>query len=169
MGRMARGARVGLEPMTTVDPYFESFTEGSVVTTMRRTVTETDLVSFVQVAGLFEEIWLDAAKSASLGLGAGRAVPGGLTFAIAEWLLVLTGAMRHAVGMLGVDELRWELPVCCGDTVRCEVHIQSVRLTSNPARGLVVMAHQLLNQHDRVVLSYTSTRLIASRPEGDSE
>jgi len=147
----------------THETFFEDFVEGLVIETLRRTITESDLVNFVQVAGLFEEIWLDAGKSARIGLG-GRAVPGGLTFAISEGLLVLTGSMGNAVGMLGIDELRWTHPVCVGDTVsgRSEV-TEARRSSSKPDRGVVSMAHQLLNQDDDVVLTYSSTRLIAAR------
>ncbi|MBO3682252.1 MaoC family dehydratase N-terminal domain-containing protein [Streptomyces sp. NEAU-YJ-81] len=147
----------------TRDAFFEDFTEGLVIETLRRTITEPDLVGFVQIAGLFEEIWLDAGKSARIGLG-GRAVPGGLTFVISEGLLVLTGSMGNAVGMLGVDNLRWSHPVCVGDTVHGRSKVTEARRSSSkPDRGVVSITHELLNQDNEVVLSYSSTRLIAAR------
>src|SRR5512132_3992014 len=103
------------------DPYLEDFSVGQTMTTMRRTVAEPDLLAFVQLTGLFEELWLDAGKAAATGLYAGRLVPGYLTMTVAEGLVVLAGWMRNAVGMLGVTDVKWLAPVVCGDTIRAEL------------------------------------------------
>jgi acyl dehydratase len=75
---------------------------------------------------------------------------------------VLSGWMRHAVGMLGVTDVKWVAPVACGDTIRAEVEIVEARPSKDPARGVVVLAHRVRNQDDVVVLSYESARLIAT-------
>jgi acyl dehydratase len=140
--------------------YFEDFVPGETIETMRRTVAEADMLAFVQLTGLFEELWLDAAKAESTGLYSGRLVPGYMTLAFAEGLFVLAGWNRNAVGMLGITDLKWDAPVVCGDTIRAQIDVAEARLTSKPERGMVQLRHRVLNQSDTVVLSYESARLI---------
>jgi acyl dehydratase len=135
------------------------------MTTMRRTVAEADLLGFVQLTGLFEELWLDAGKAERTGLYTGRLVPGYLTLTFAEGLFVLAGWMRNAVGMLGVTDVEWLAPVACGDTIRCEIEVLEARLSKSPERGVVAMEHRVLNQDDTTVLSYRSARLIRAVTE----
>jgi acyl dehydratase len=129
---------------------------------MRRTIAEADMLAFVQLTGLFEELWLDAGKAERTGLYAGRLVPGYMTLTFAEGLFVLTGAMRGARGSLGVTDVKWMAPVTVGDTIRCEIEVVEARVSKNPDRGVVVMAHHVLNQEDVTVLSYRSARLVAT-------
>jgi acyl dehydratase len=143
-------------------PHFDDFYGGQKITTMRRTIAEADMLGFVQLTGLFEELWLDAGKAQATGLYTGRLVPGYLTLTFSEGLFVLSGWMRNAVGMLGMDEVKWLAPVACGDTIRCEIEVVEARLSKDPSRGVVVMHHRVLNQDDTVVLRYRSARLIAT-------
>lgn len=123
------------------------------------------MLAFVQLCGLFEELWLNAGKAQRTGLYTGRLVPGYLTMTFAEGLFVLAGWMRNAVGMLGVDDVKWLAPVACGDTIRCEIEVVEARPSRSPERGVVVMQHRVLNQDGVVVLTYTSARLIATRAQ----
>jgi acyl dehydratase len=143
-------------------PHFEDFYGGQTITTMRRTIAEADMLGFVQLTGLFEELWLDAGKAQATGLYMGRLVPGYLTLSFGEGLFVLSGWMRNAVGMLGVDEVKWLAPVACGDTIRCEIEVIEAQPSKDPSRGVVVMHHRVLNQDDTIVLRYRSARLIAT-------
>lgn len=143
--------------------YFEDFAVGGVLRTMRRTVAEADMLAFVQLTGLYEELWLDAEKPARVGLAPGRLVPGYLTLTFAEGLVVLGGWMRNAVGMLGVSDVEWSSPVMCGDTIQVEVEVVEARSTKKPERGVVVLRHRVLNQDGVVVLSYRSARLVRKR------
>ncbi len=118
------------------------------------------MLAFVQLTGLFEELWLDAGKAEATGLYTGRLVPGYLTLTFAEGLFVLAGWMRNAVGMLGVTDVKWVAPVAVGDTIRCEIDVVEARPSKSPERGVVVMQHRVLNQEDATVLSYRSARLI---------
>jgi acyl dehydratase len=145
------------------EAHFEDFAVGLVLRTVRRTIAEADMLAFVQLCGLFEELWLDAGKAERTGLYRGRLVPGYLTMSFAEGLLVLSGWMRNAVGMLGVDDVRWVAPVACGDTIGCE--IEKARPSRSPDRGVVVMQHRVVNQEGVVVLTYSSARLVATRSQ----
>jgi acyl dehydratase len=147
------------------EAHFEDFAVGLVLRTVRRTIAEADMLAFVQLCGLFEELWLDAGKAERTGLYRGRLVPGYLTMSFAEGLLVLSGWMRNAVGMLGVDDVRWVAPVACGDTIGCEIEIVEARPSRSPDRGVVVMQHRVVNQEGVVVLTYSSARLVATRSQ----
>ncbi len=136
---------------------------------MRRTIAEADMLAFVQLTGLFEELWLDAGKAERTGLYAGRLVPGYMTLSFAEGLFVLTGAMRGARGSLGVTDVKWVAPVAVGDTIRCDIEVVEARVSKNPERGVVVMEHRVLNQDDVTVLSYRSARLVATAADRTRE
>jgi acyl dehydratase len=147
----------------TTTTYLEDFIAGRVIETMHRTMAEADMLGFVQLTGLFEELWLDAGKAETTGLYAGRLVPGYMTLTFAEGLFVLTGSMRNAVGMLGLTDVHWKAPVTVGDTIRCHIEVVEARVSRNPDHGVVVLEHRVVNQHDAVVLSYQSARLIRTR------
>jgi len=120
------------------------------------------MLAFVQLTGLFEELWLDAGKAERTGLYIGRLVPGYMTLTFAEGLFVLTGSMRGGRGSLGVTDVKWVAPVTVGDTIRCEVEVVEARVSKHPDRGVVAMEHRVLNQADATVLTYRSVRLVAT-------
>ena len=62
---------------------FEEFQPGDVMRTARRTVTETDVVQFVNLSGLVEPLFLDAEYMRDETDYGGRIAPGSLhTFAL---------------------------------------------------------------------------------------
>lgn len=148
-------------------PHFEDFVRGQVMRTIRRTIAEADMLAFVQLTGLFEELWLDAGRTEATGLYQGRLVPGYLTLSFAEGLFVIGGWTRNAVGMLGVDDVRWNAPLVCGDTIHAEVEVMEARASRSPDRGVVVMRHRVLKQDGTEVLSYQSARLVQTRGAGE--
>jgi acyl dehydratase len=159
-------AALGMEDPS---PRFEDFAVGDVLRTIRRTVAEADMLAFVQVTGLFEELWLDAGKAERTGIYKGRLVPGYMTLSFAEGLVVLGGWMRNAVGMLGVTDVKWTAPVVCGDTIRVELEVVEARPSRHAGRGVLVMRHRVLNQEEVVVLEYQSARLIRMRQGAGEE
>src|ERR1700759_2330594 len=76
---------------------FEEMTAGSRFRTASRTITETDLITFVTLTGMNEPLFLDEAGSLDAGY-AGRLVPGALVFSYAEGLVMQTGVI-HGTGM----------------------------------------------------------------------
>lgn len=147
------------------DWYFDDFEVGQVHSTMGRTVTEADLVNFVTLGGIFEEIFINAEYAKSNTLFNGRVVPGLLILVVAEGLYVQTGHTHKGRAYLGLDELRISAPVLCGDTIRAEVSVESARPSNGrPGHGILTMRHRVLNQDDVEVMSYKTTRMLASRP-----
>lgn len=71
----------------------------------------------------------------------------------------------HAgLGSPGIDDLRWKKPVYPGDTLRCETELlEKTRSRSRPEMGSFRKAMTVFNQHDEVVMTFTSIGLIRTR------
>ena len=143
---------------------FERHQVGTVYRTLARTVSETDIVNFVNQCGFTEPLFLDMEYVKRESVFGRRAAPGALTFALSEGLVMQTGLI-HGTGMawLGGD-LTVVAPVLEGDTIRVEVEVVDKRETKKPDRGIVTYRHRILNQRDEVVLEATIRRMI--RREG---
>jgi acyl dehydratase len=139
---------------------FERHQVGTVYRTLARTVSETDIVNFVNQCGFTEPLFLDMEYVKRESVFGRRAAPGALTFALSEGLVMQTGLI-HGTGMawLGGD-LTVVAPVLEGDTIRVEVEVVDKRETKKPDRGIVTYRHRILNQRDEVVLEATIRRMI---------
>jgi acyl dehydratase len=139
---------------------FEAHQVGTVHPTLARTVSETDIVNFVNQCGFTEPLFLDMEYVKRESLFGRRAAPGALTFALSEGLVMQTGLI-HGTGMAWLGgELRVVAPVLEGDTIRVEVEVADKRETRKPDRGIVTYRHRVLNQRDEVVLEATIQRMI---------
>jgi acyl dehydratase len=144
--------------------YWEDFEVGETHTTMGRTLTEADVMNFVGFAGIWEEIFINDHYAREETIFKARVVPGLCILAAAEGLYVLTGHTHHGRAYLGLDELRLVAPVVCGDTIRVEVTVDSVRPTKRPEHGILTLRHRVLNQDDVEVMTYKTTRMMERRP-----
>jgi len=146
------------------DWYFEDFTEGKTVRTMGRTVTETDIVNFVTLGGIFEELFINVEFEQNKVVG-GRVVPAMLVLTIAEGLYIQTGHTHAGRAFLGLDELRFTAPTKANDTLWVDVTVVSARPSSSrPGHGVVVLAHNVVNQRGESVANYRTSRMLESRP-----
>ncbi|HEV8586421.1 MAG TPA: MaoC/PaaZ C-terminal domain-containing protein [Methylomirabilota bacterium] len=146
--------------METSGLNFEGHKVGAVYQTRARTVSETDIVSFVNQCGFIEPLFLDMEYVKKESLFGRRAAPGALTFALSEGLIIQTGLI-HGTGMAWLGgELRIVAPVLEGDTIRVEVEVVDKRETKKPDRGIVTYRHRVLNQRDEVVLEARVQRMI---------
>jgi acyl dehydratase len=138
---------------------FEDVTVGDRFRTASRTITETDLVTFVTLAGLTEPLFFDERAAAEAGY-AGRLVPGALTFSYAEGLVMQSGAI-HGTGMafLGAA-VDVKAPVFVGDTLTVVVEVTSARAVSSGGRGVVVTRNHVVKQDGTVVLVYEPARML---------
>jgi acyl dehydratase len=136
---------------------------GEVYRTLARTVSETDIVTFVNQCGFTEPLFMDMEYVKRESVFQRRAAPGALTFALSEGLVMQTGLI-HGTGMafLGAD-LKIVAPVLEGDTIRVEVEVADKRETKKADRGIVTYRHRVLNQRDEVVLEATIQRMIRRR------
>jgi acyl dehydratase len=148
---------------------FEAHTIGATYRTSRRTVSETDIVTFVNLCGFTEPIFMDMEYAARESLFGRRAAPGALTFALAEGLIIQTGLI-HGTGMafLGGD-VRVVAPVLEGDTLSVTVEVADKRETKKPDRGIVTYRHRVSNQRDELVLEARIQRMIRRQSAGDRQ
>ena len=125
----------------------------------RRTLSEADLASFINLTWLTEELFAVADESGRAITG--RPVPGALVYAFAEGLLLPT---MQDTGLAFLNAtLDVKGPTVVGDTIHVEVEVTEMRLTSKGDRGLVRSANNVINQRGETVLAYGPLRLLKRR------
>jgi acyl dehydratase len=142
---------------------WEEMPQGLTFQTGARTITESDLISFITLCGFNEPLFWDARQGESAGYP-GRLVPGALTYSMAEGLVIQTQVL-HGTGIAFMHtELDVRRPVVVGDTIEVVVEITESHAASKHGRGLVTSLNTVLNQRGEDVLVYSPLRLI----RGDS-
>lgn len=146
--------------MNTQGLHYEEHEVGARYSTLARTVSEADICAFVNLCGLNEPLFYDMEFVARESVFPARPVPGSMTFALAEGLVMQSGLI-HGTGMsyLGSD-VRVVKPVVVNDTIRVAVVVSHKRETKKPDRGIVTYQHTVTNQRGDVVMEATVTRMI---------
>ena len=146
--------------MRTQGVTFEEHTIGARYQTLGRTVSQSDIVTFVNLCGFTEPLFMDMEYVRKESVFGRRAAPGALTFALSEGLVMQTGLI-HGTGMafLGAD-VKVLAPVLEDDTIRVDVEVVDKRETRKPDRGIVTYQHRVVNQRDEVVLEVRIQRMI---------
>lgn len=130
--------------------------------TFGRTVTETDIVTFVSAVGMLESLFLDAEYRAAQSAIPGRPAPAALVYALAEGMALNATGQGTGLAFLHM-ELNVEKPVLQGDTVHVEIEVIEIRPTNKSGRGLVRTKNRIVNQRGETVITYTPLRLMAGR------
>ena len=146
--------------------YFEELNIGDRYKTLSRTITETDIVNFVALAGIYEELFMNIEYIKEHSVFKKKVAPGPLVYCIAEGLAVILGLL-HGTGMafLGLNEMRIPAPVECGDTIGVEIEVIDKRETKKHDRGVIAFRHTVKNQRDEIVMVFEVNRLMR-RKEG---
>lgn len=141
--------------------YWQDISVGQKFRTFRRTVTETDLVNFINTTGMLEAIFIE--EGYELGAIKGRPVPAALTYSLIEGFILQSMIQGTGLAML---ELHKKIlgPVVVGDTVGAEIEITALRPTSKNNRAIVTSRIDVYNQRNEMVLTYTATRMLAGQP-----
>jgi acyl dehydratase len=145
---------------------FEEFLAGDRYTTGRRTITEHDILTFVNLVGLTESLFLDLEFIRKESLYGERIAPGSLTFGMAEGLTVQTGLI-YGTGMAfaGLDKMRLFTPVKVNDTIQVEIEVLDSKAVPARGGGIVRYRHWVKNQRGETVMEYDVARLIRSGQE----
>ncbi len=142
---------------------WEEQSVGAIYRTLARTVSETDIVSFVNLCGFTEPLFMDMEYVARESIFGRRAAPGALTFSLAEGLIMQTGLI-HGTGMAWLGgEIRIVAPVLAGDTIHVEVEVADKRETKKTDRGIVTYQHRIRNQRGDLVMEVLVQRMIKRR------
>jgi acyl dehydratase len=141
--------------------YFEDLKTGFRFRTHRRTITESDLASFVNLTWLTEELF--AVADDTQRVLKGRPVPGALVYAFAEGLLLPT---MQDTGLAFLNaELDVKGPTFVGDTIHVESEVSEHRLTSKGDRGLVRFANRVVSQRGETLIEYNPLRMLKRKPK----
>lgn len=147
-------------PVLGKGPTWEELKPGPMGRTLRRTVTEADLVGFIGVTGMTEAIFIDADYPGKAIPG--RLVPAALTQCLIEGLLFQS--VIQGVGLALLEcHTRALAPVRVGDTIWATLDILDIKPTSKNNRAVVTSEVTVHNQHGEAVLAYTVKRMVAGR------
>jgi len=140
------------------------------MTSHRRTITETDIVNFVNLIGLHEPPFIDMewVQNAMPGTHSTRFAPAPFLISLGMGLVStsITGLMSEMAekenlgpfhGMVGL-EAAVKRPAFPGDTLRVDLEAAVDRKTSK-GQTLVNLTHVLRNQRDEIVATFTAKLL----------
>lgn len=147
-------------PVFGKGPTWEDLTPGLMGRTLRRTITEADLVGFIGVTGMVEAIFIDAEYPGKAIPG--RLVPAALTQCLIEGLLFQSVIQGVGLALLEL-QMKALAPVRVGDSIWATLDIQEIKPTSRHNRAVVTSRVLVYNQSDEAVLSYTVKRMVAGR------
>lgn len=148
--------------------YFEEFEVGQRILTVGRTVTESDVVTFAGLSGDYNQIHTDAEFSRNTPFGA-RIAHGLLGLAIASGLAMRTGVLEGTVlAFREINEWKFVKPVLIGDTIHVEMEVAETKAMPRIGGGMVVIAVEVVNQHQEVVMRGRWTVLVQSQPKGET-
>jgi acyl dehydratase len=128
--------------------------------TRARTITEADLVNFVNLTWMNEGLFTDTAAEDGRAIK-GRFVPGALVYAFAEGLLM--PSIQGAGLAFLTAEIDIKAPTLVQDTIHVEIEVTELRLTSKGQRGLARTVNRVLNQRGELVLTYNPLRMLKRR------
>ncbi len=140
--------------------YWQDLQVGQRWRTFRRTITEADLVSFINATGMLEAIFIDAGHKG--GAMQGRPVPGALTYTFIEGFILQSMIQGTGLAMLELHQ-KILAPVMVGDSIEAVVEVTAVRPTSKSGRAVVTSLITVTNQRGEPVMEYTAVRLLAGR------
>jgi acyl dehydratase len=157
-------------PLLAQGQTWEEMTVGSAFRTAARTITETDLITFITWSGFTEALFLDASHAAGGGY-TGRLVPGALVYCLGEGLVIQSNVLNGTgLAFMSMD-LTIKRPAYVGDTIHVVVEVTQARAASSGKRGVVTTRNTVRNQRGEDVLVYTPVRLIRGRgyqPRGEA-
>jgi acyl dehydratase len=145
--------------------FFEDLPVGRTFRTVGRTITEPDIVNFINTIGMTEVLFTNLDFLHNVAGFKGRLAPGSLVFCLCEGLLAQTANQGTGLAFLGM-QLDVKGPTFAGDTihVECEV-IESRRSATRPGRSIVRTHNRVVKQDGTVVMEYTPARMVKCRSE----
>jgi 3-hydroxybutyryl-CoA dehydratase len=143
--------------------YLEDVSVGDEFTTVARTITEADIVSFAYLSGDFNPLHMDHEWA--------RRGPFGRPIAHGMLSLAVSSGLPSRLDQLALlayleETRKFKSPVFPGDTIRCVYTVTDViPSTSKPDRGVVKLDVRLENQRGESVQIGEDVLLVEQRPE----
>jgi len=156
--------------MTNASPvnrglYFEEFEVGQNITTVGRTIAESDIFNFAGFSGDYNQIHTDAefAKGSPFGQ---RVAHGLLGLSIASGLAMRTGVLEGTViAFREIDNWKFIAPVFIGDTIHVEMEVIETKALPRIGGGSVIITLDVKKQSGDTVMKGNWTVLVMSKPE----
>lgn len=148
--------------LMTPGRYWQDLEVGPLGRTLRRTITESDLVNFISVTGMLEAIFIDAEYPGAAIPG--RLVPAALTQGLIEGMLFQTVIQGTGLALLEITT-KAHAPVRVGDSIWATIDTTEIKPISKNNRAIVTSDVKIFNQNSELVLSYTVKRMLAGRPD----
>jgi acyl dehydratase len=142
--------------------HWDELRVGDQYRTYGRTITDADIVNFINCVGMVEVLFTDAEFRRHESAIQGRVAPGALVFSIAEALTLTATAQGTGLAFLGTD-LEIHKPVVADDTIHVEIEVTEIRPTSKGNRGIVRTRNRIVNQHGETVITYSPKRMMKGR------
>jgi acyl dehydratase len=140
--------------------HFDELPVGRVFKTVGRTITEADLVAFVNATGFTEVLFTNTEFLREASDIKGRVVPGALVYSMAEGLL-MQAAMQHTGFAFLEMALKVHAPTFVGNTIHVVCEVTEARTSQSRAdRGLVRTLNKVINEKNEVVMTYTPLRFV---------
>ena len=144
--------------------YFEEFEVGQKVTTVGRTVSESDIFQFAGLSGDYNQIHTDADFSKDAPFGQ-RVAHGLLGLAIASGLIMRTGVLEGTViAFREINNWKFINPIFIGDTIHVETEVTETKALPRIGGGSVVIKLDVKKQSGETVMKGTWTALVMSKP-----
>lgn len=143
--------------------YYEDAQVGDECVSPSVTVTEAHIMTFADLTGDRTPVHIDEEYARTTPFGT-RVAHGLLGLALTDGLKTQS-EYRFLPGMsLGWT---WDFagPIKIGDTVHVKFRVGSMRTTSRPGWGIVVLPSELINQHGEVVQRGEHRLMIPRRPD----
>jgi acyl dehydratase len=155
--------------MVGIGWYFEDMPVGRQYRTIGRTVTETDIINFVNCTGLTEVFFINRQAIEAESAFGRRFAPAALCYCFSEALIAQATLQYTGLAMLHL-ELDIKGPVFDGDTIHAECEVVEARLSrKDPSRGIVKTRVRVVKQDGVVAYEYCPTRMIKCRPTGGDD
>jgi acyl dehydratase len=144
--------------------YYQDWHVGYAFETLGRTITETDILNFVGVSGMTEELFTSAEYLKNHTNFEGRLVPGALVFSMAEGIVIPATIARTGIAFLNC-EMDIKAPTFAGDTIHIEGEVVEIKPASKGNRALVRTRNEVVNQRGETTMTYTPLRMMKGRPD----
>ncbi|MEM7097227.1 MAG: MaoC family dehydratase N-terminal domain-containing protein [Pseudomonadota bacterium] len=143
--------------------FYQDWHEGYRFQTLTRTITESDVMNFVGLSGMTEELFTSREYLENHTEYPGQLVPGALVFSIAEGLVIPATISRTGIAYLGC-EMNISHPTFVGDTLHVQGEVVQIKPASKGNRALVRTENSVVTQNGDVVMTYNPLRMMKGRP-----
>lgn len=130
--------------------YFSEFQLGQEFTTVRRTITETDVVMFAGLSGDYNPLHTDAVFAAKTPFGQ-RVAHGMLVTSISTGLAQTLGIFEGTTMALMEQTFQYVAPTFFGDTIHLVLRVEDTKASSKGGKGVVTFASDITKQDGTIV------------------